>query len=86
VFGVVLGQSIDALSDSERIAFYRQLALEALQRAKTATTDDQAVAYLDIATRWTSIADDVDRWKTRRSGLEARIRKIAQTDCVEKGP
>lgn len=80
-----MGQSIDALSDAERIAFYRQLALEALQRAKTATTDDQAVAYLDIATRWTSIAEDVERWNTRRSGLEARIRKAGRVDHVEKG-
>jgi hypothetical protein len=66
-----VGSSIDALSDSERIAFYRQLALEALQRAQTATKDDQATAYLDIATHWTSIADEVEHWSARRAELEA---------------
>lgn len=66
-----MGRSIDALSDNERIAFYRQLALEALRCAQGASTDDQAIAYLDIATRWTSIADEVEEWAARRADREA---------------
>jgi hypothetical protein len=78
--GVLVGRSIDVLSDSERVAFYRQLALEALQLAQIAITDDQATAYLDIATRWTSIADEVERWTMRQSELEARNRAATRND------
>jgi hypothetical protein len=75
-----VGRSIDALSDCERVAFYRQLALQALQRAQNAATDDQVTAYLDIATRWTSIADEVERWTARQAELEARNREAAKND------
>ena len=84
VSGVLVGRSIDALSDSERVAFYRQLALDALQRAKAATNDDQVTAYLDIATRWTSIADEVERWALRQAELEARNRKALRNDYGRK--
>ena len=79
-----MGRSIDALSDSERVAFYRQLALDALQRAKAATNDDQVTAYLDIATRWTSIADEVERWALRQAELEARNREALRNDYGRK--
>jgi hypothetical protein len=75
-----VGRSIDALSDGERVAFYRQLALQALQRAQDAATDDQVTAYLDIATRWTSIADEVEQWTMRQAELEARNRESAKSD------
>jgi len=84
VSGVLVGRSIDALSDSERVAFYRQLALDALQRAKAATNDDQVTAYLDIATRWTSIADEVERWALRQAELEARNREALRNDYGRK--
>jgi hypothetical protein len=84
VSGIVVGRSIDALSDAERIAFYRQLALEALQRAQRAATDHQATAYLDIATRWTSIADEVERWAARQAELEACGREANESNCNVK--
>ncbi|HEX4159316.1 MAG TPA: hypothetical protein VHY79_12655 [Rhizomicrobium sp.] len=80
-----MGRSIDALSDIERIAFYRQLALEALQRAQKAATDDQVAAYLDIATRWSSIADEVERWSARQVGLEAGNGQDGKTGHSGKG-
>jgi len=82
--GVTVGRSIDALSDSERVAFYRQLARDAFQRAKTAETEDHKMAYLDIASRWTSIADEVERWTTRQAELEARNHGMIARDSAAK--
>jgi hypothetical protein len=81
---VFSGRSIDALSERERVAFYRQLALEALQRAQTATSDEQATAYLDIARRWTLIAEEVEQWTARGAEREARRREAGKCDYDEK--
>jgi hypothetical protein len=56
-----LGKTIDALSDEERIAYYRSLALEALKHARDTSTDEQRAAFLKIAASWASLADEVGR-------------------------
>ena len=45
----LMGKSIESLSDQERIAYYRALAQEALERAHRATTDFHKAAHLEIA-------------------------------------
>jgi hypothetical protein len=82
---LLAGRSIDALSDRERIAFYRQLALEALQRAKNSASGEQAIAYLDIATRWTTIADDVEQRIAHHAELEALVVRPAKVIAMRSG-
>ena len=68
-----VGKPIDKLSDEERIAFYRALALESAQRAQIADTDHHKAAYLDIAQRWAAIADEVEQLMRRELERAARL-------------
>ena len=67
-----MGKPIDKLSDEERIAYYRALALEAAQRAQMANTDHHKAGYLDIAQRWAAIADEVEQLIRRELERAAR--------------
>jgi hypothetical protein len=68
-----VGRSIEALAGTERVAFYRNLSLEALKRAQAANQDDQKVAYLEIAQRWSAIADEVEQILKREAELATHL-------------
>lgn len=71
--GAIVGRSIEALAGTERVAFYRNLSLEALKRAQAANQDDQKVAYLEIAQRWSAIADEVEQILKREAELATHL-------------
>ena len=66
---------IELLSDQERIAYYRELAVDALKCALDAETDGLRVAYADIAARWSVIADEAQRLMLQEHDLSLHIQK-----------
>jgi hypothetical protein len=59
--GAFVGKPVDQLSDEERIAYYRNLSVNALQKAQAASTNEHRAAFLDIARSWAAIARDVEK-------------------------
>ena len=51
----------ESLSPQERAARYRQFAAEALQRAAEAAIESAKAGHLDMAARWDSLAQDIER-------------------------
>jgi hypothetical protein len=70
-----MGRSIDAFSDGERIAYYRQMVLEALRSGGEAITDSDRVGHLEVAQRWASIADEVEQVTQRQAERASRSMK-----------
>ena len=75
-----MGKPIDRLSDEERIAYYRALSEEATRKSKFAGTDENRLAYLDIARSWAEIADDVERRRNREIERERLLKPYAGTE------
>ena len=65
--GAFVGKPVDQLSDEERIAYYRNLSVNALQKAQAASTDEHRAAFLDIARNWAAIARDVEKLLTHET-------------------
>ena len=54
-------QALRALSPYERMDRYREYATSALERAEQADPGPARSALLDIAARWGSLAQDIER-------------------------
>ena len=70
-----MGRSFEALSVRERIAYYRGMSAEALRLATTTDDHDQKANYLDCASRWLALANEVENLQAHladfRKGLDA---------------
>ena len=76
-----MARSIDALSDEERISYYRHLSREAFAHARDARDDRYRAAYLEIANRWTQVADDLEQvLANQRERAERIARHSRQKD------
>lgn len=80
-----MARSIDSLSDDERIAYYRRLALDALDKARNASTDANKAAFLDIAMSWMGIADEVRRVMDREAERAARLSATQTSNNGKRG-
>ena len=70
-----MDKSIDAFSDRERIAYYRQMALDALRSGGEAAGDSDRIGHLEVAQRWASIADEVEQVTQRQAERASRFLK-----------
>jgi hypothetical protein len=68
-------RAMDELSDEERIAHCRGLAIEALKHAFGAENSEIRGAYAEIAVRWSAIADELQRLMLQKYRLKAYRRK-----------
>ena len=59
--GVIVGQSDELVPAEKRVAYYRAMAAEALRLAQAAGDEAQKASYLDIAARWNTLANEVER-------------------------
>src|SRR5437763_8669357 len=59
--GSAMEQALQSLAPRERAARYRQFAAEALLRATEAENDFAKAGHLDMAARWDSLAQDMER-------------------------
>jgi hypothetical protein len=56
-----LEHALQSLSPRERAARYREFAADALLRASEAENDFAKAGHLDMAARWDSLAQDMER-------------------------
>lgn len=63
---------VAALSNEQRIAYYRALGLEAMNHAQKCTADELRAAWLGIAANWAVLADEVERQAQREAAMEAK--------------
>ena len=56
-----MGRSIDGLSPEERLNHYRLLAESALEKARTATTEELRIGFLTMANSWHVLAAEMER-------------------------
>jgi hypothetical protein len=61
------------LSQEEQIARSREMAIEAMRLAANAS-DEKRGEYLDLATRWIALADEMERNRISRSQGESYVR------------
>src|ERR1051326_7511318 len=59
--GCDMGRSIDGLSPEERLNHYRLLAESALEKARTATTEELRIGFLTMANSWHVLAAEMER-------------------------
>lgn len=51
----------ESFSPQERAARYREFAAEALRRAEEAESGSTKAGHVDMAARWDSLAQDIER-------------------------
>ena len=71
-----LGRSIEALSARERVVYYRGMAAEAVLLAKTANDGEQKASFLDCASRWLSLAHEVENLQEHLAGFRRRLGEL----------
>lgn len=69
--GALVGMSIAGLSNDERIAHYRGLALQAMDHAQRSAAVEHRCAWLSIAATWAALADEVERQARRAAEIAA---------------
>lgn len=62
---------VSTLSNQDRIAHYRRLAIEAMHHAHESSGDDHRYAFLAIASAWAALADEVERQQRREVAIAA---------------
>ena len=60
-----MDKAIAALTDAERVAHYRERALQSMDHAQQSDTDGDRAAWLTVASKWAALADDVERQSRR---------------------
>jgi len=56
-----MGRSIDGLTAEERLNHYRLLAEDALEKARSAITDELRIGFLTMANSWHVLAAEMER-------------------------
>ena len=56
-----MAQRSDCLPPEKRAAYYRQLAADVLRLAQMSSFEEIRNEYLDLASRWSALADEIER-------------------------
>ena len=62
---MVLGRSVETLSNAERIEYYRAMAELTLQLSQRTEKDERKAHYLDSASHWLALATEVESCSER---------------------
>jgi hypothetical protein len=75
---------LETLPLVQRLARYRQLSQEALQKATDSGTDDMRAGYLSMAAGWHMLATEVERLRERQRNAQKSLSDADARD--EKAP
>jgi len=78
-----MARSMEGLSSEQRIAHYRNMSAEALRQSQTAENQETKAGFIDNASSWLALANEVEHLAGRLADTSV-VRRKSRADSPQK--